>query len=164
MNLNLSVEEPEASFTQDITSPSSYVLRPFFPSMSISQLDKSSFSCGGIMDLNQLISEMTLSESENQLASMNLAPEMTPSNYHQRAEEIKEQILKIRILYNKEVNQHEEERKEYEEAVKKLTEKRITNHKVNPYDFDTKHVNQMKSLQSILENVINLQNKISRII
>jgi hypothetical protein len=127
--------------SEAIPNISEYLTRPFSPSLSFSQLDKSDFSFGGLLEIDKLISELEnskkiQSESTAKLPSCdsqlprrkemqsdieNFAPSRSaPSNYDSKIQELRSQIETIQNLYSKELIEHEKDRKNFEETVKKL--------------------------------------------
>lgn len=126
-----------------------YLIRPLSPSLTMSELDKSSFSFAGSFEINKFIRDMHLAEYEfsDQISEVDV--------FEVRAQEIEEQIRCIKELYEKELLAHDRERKEFEEKFGKI---RIRGDFFQ--EIQKKHEGQVAELKKIIENVCVLQSKI----
>ena len=131
--------------------------RPLSPNLSISQLEKSGFSFGGLLELDKLITQMKtaddVSSKEEDFALYDESYEI----YIKKTKEIEEQIKIIQKLYEKEQAGHQKEKRNFEKIVKNLK-----NSKENEFLNKIKktHISQTTTIKNIIRDVINLQNLI----
>ena len=127
------------------------------PNLSISQLEKSGFSFGGLLELDKLITQMKtaddVSSKEEDFALYDESYEI----YIKKTKEIEEQIKIIQKLYEKEQAGHQKEKRNFEKIVKNLK-----NSKENEFLNKIKktHISQTTTIKNIIRDVINLQNLI----
>ena len=101
-----------------------YLMRPLSPSMSISQLEKSSFYFGGSFEFNKLINDMRLiTDDFLDKGEISATHDRALEIYNKRVREIEQQIVCIKNLHDKEVNAHEQERIEFETKYGKIRRK-----------------------------------------
>ena len=131
--------------------------RSLSPNLSISQLEKSGFSFGGLLELDKLITQMKtaddVSSKEEDFALYDESYEI----YIKKTKEIEEQIKIIQKLYEKEQAGHQKEKRNFEKIVKNLK-----NSKENEFLNKIKktHISQTTTIKNIIRDVINLQNLI----
>lgn len=162
----MDIEDFDNSFTAGLPSPSSYLLRPLSPSLSISHLDVSSFEAEGLMDLNEFLFEMNTERK----ASIQ-EEEVKPKNRVQRGEcDIKKIYEGCSNLKYRKVTEHEKWRNEFMNSlntvrgkIEKPVEKSRDEKKSRGDEFDRKQKSQMMSLLSILEDVKSLQQRVLRL-
>ena len=132
--------------SEAIPSPRGNLLRPLSPSVSLSYVEHSNYSFGGLYELDKMIAELQDMDS-------NPSPQKNPnphSAYTQKVLELKSQIQAIQDLYSKEVIEHEAERKSFEQALKSL----------KPDPFEQRFQVQIKTLSSISDTLSSLQHKL----
>ncbi|OMJ69012.1 hypothetical protein SteCoe_33384 [Stentor coeruleus] len=140
-----------------------YIMRPFSPSLSISHLDKSSFSFGGLLEIGKLVGEMTLGEDKKYSeAHETYDPNDKNHVYLQKVQEIQDQINSIKNLYEKEVKQHMICKEKFEKIVSSYTTKKTPRKNVNIDTFKVKHLQQMNILKDILGTVKQLEEKLMK--
>lgn len=131
--------------SEAIPSPRGYLMRPLSPSVSLSYVENSNYSFGGLYELDKMIADLEDIDSNPTLKNLD-----SESTYNQKVFELKSQIQNIQDLYSKEVIEHEAERKFFEQAVKSL--------RIDP--FEQKFQSQIKTLSGISDTLKSLQNKL----
>ncbi|OMJ78793.1 hypothetical protein SteCoe_21320 [Stentor coeruleus] len=147
----------------DLSYNDDYIMRPFSPSLSISHLDKSSFSFGGLLEIGKLIGEMALGEDKKYRGVRETYdPDDKNQIYIQKVQEIQDQIYNIKNLYEKEVKQHMAYKEKFEKIVSSYTSKKVTRKNLNIDTFGVKHLQQMNMLKDILGTVKQLEEKLKK--
>lgn len=147
----------------DLSYNDDYIMRPFSPSLSISHLDKSSFSFGGLLEIGKLVGEMTLAEDKkHRVVREAYDPDDKDQVYLQKVQEIQDQINSIKNLYEKEVKQHMICQEKFEKIVSSYKTKKAPGKNMNIDTFKVKHLQQMNILNDILGTVKQLEEKLKK--